>query len=171
MTPLPTEHSQSQQSDQTGRFLTGFIENLSHCFKMPAVKRSAPEATRSRRQSGRLSITAQKSSYFEGTEDESEDELSRPVKRGRRSKQVPVKDDPEDQYEDEEEDVDNDGLVEDEEDSELDEDVRPKVQIIPIDEMRDQGGVDYDDHKLHKNTMLFLRDLKANNKRVWLKCE
>ncbi|KAI1208255.1 uncharacterized protein F4807DRAFT_432193 [Annulohypoxylon truncatum] len=35
--------------------------------------------------------------------------------------------------------------------------------------MRDLDGIDYEDERLHKNTFLFLKDLKANNNRKWLK--
>ncbi len=55
----------------------------------------------------------------------------------------------------------------DEEDE--DEDEEPRVTFIPHKKMRDIGAVEYEDDKIHKNTMLFLKDLKANNKRSWLK--
>ncbi|KAH6696827.1 hypothetical protein F5X68DRAFT_290 [Plectosphaerella plurivora] len=71
----------------------------------------------------------------------------------------------EDDYEDngtEEEDADED-------DDEDDEDKPPRVTIIPHEKLRSDGGVEYDDEKVHKNTLLFLADLKANNQRPWLK--
>lgn len=34
---------------------------------------------------------------------------------------------------------------------------------------RDLGGIDYKDDTIHPNTMLFLKDLKENNERQWLK--
>lgn len=34
---------------------------------------------------------------------------------------------------------------------------------------RDQGDVPYQDDRIHPNTLLFLRDLKENNDREWLK--
>lgn len=37
-------------------------------------------------------------------------------------------------------------------------------------QLRDTDGVDYEDTRIHKNTFLFLKDLKANNRRNWLKC-
>lgn len=64
-----------------------------------------------------------------------------------------------------------DGKKKDDDDDEDDEDSRPRVEIIPLEQMRPLDGVEYEDEKLHKNTMLFLRDLKANNKRPWLKSE
>lgn len=137
---------------------------------MPSSKRSAPEPSTGRRRSGRISSTAQKSSYFE--DDTSDQE--RPAKKQRRGstkrKSKPDSDDDEDQYKeevDEVEDVDED--VDD--DDEDDDDAPRKVTIIPLEKMRDAGGVEYEDRKLHKNTLLFLKDLKANNKRPWLKCE
>lgn len=138
---------------------------------MPSRKRSAPDPSSERRRSGRISTSAQTSSYFEDTHDESaEDEA--PVKKQRRlsakrkstSKQVE-----EDQYEDEPADEDQED--QDAEDDDDDDDAPRKVVIIPLEKMRDTGGVAYEDHKVHKNTLLFLKDLKANNKRTWLKCE
>ncbi|KAH0491632.1 hypothetical protein TgHK011_003056 [Trichoderma gracile] len=176
---------------------------------MPVSKRSAPKeesAGNTRRRSGRLSVTQVKSSYFEGSSDETEEqtanlsgrrkgaekskkrardadcesdqepykddfeEESAPIAPKKRSRGRPpkkAKEDPdeEDQYNDAPEDDDKDDEDEDEDD---DEGPR-KVEIIPLEKLRDTGGVSYEDHKLHKNTMLFLRDLKANNKRPWLK--
>ena len=60
---------------------------------------------------------------------------------------------------------------EDEDEGEVDEDAPPKVTIIPLEKLRDNGGVEYEDHKLHRNTLLFLQDLKKNNRREWLKCK
>lgn len=42
----------------------------------------------------------------------------------------------------------------------------PSIAAIKL---RDTDGVDYEDTKIHKNTFLFLEDLKANNRREWLK--
>lgn len=36
---------------------------------------------------------------------------------------------------------------------------------------RDPGNIPYQDHTIHPNTMLFLKDLKENNEREWLKGE
>ncbi|RYO90360.1 hypothetical protein DL766_001177 [Monosporascus sp. MC13-8B] len=57
----------------------------------------------------------------------------------------------------------------DDDDDEGSEDEDGRVTFIPLPQLRDTGGVDYDDARLHRNTLLFLRDLKANNKRSWLK--
>ncbi|KAI1310597.1 hypothetical protein F5Y03DRAFT_23368 [Xylaria venustula] len=57
---------------------------------------------------------------------------------------------------------------EDEDDSDDDDD-EPQVTFIPLPKLRDSNGVDYEDTKIHPNTLLFLGDLKANNKRSWLK--
>ncbi|KAI6082932.1 hypothetical protein F4821DRAFT_245784 [Hypoxylon rubiginosum] len=54
-----------------------------------------------------------------------------------------------------------------EEDSDDDEENR--ITFIPAVQLRDLDGVDYEDTKIHKNTFLFLKDLKANNQRNWLK--
>lgn len=140
---------------------------------MPARKRSAPEVT-TRRRSGRASLT--KSSYFEGSDSENED--GPPAKR-RNLKQQP---NPAEDYEEESEKSDEDEADykdepvvaedddEEEEDEDEDEDRPLKRTVIPLEKMRETGGIEYADSKVHKNTMLFLKDLKANNKRPWLKC-
>ncbi|RKL13348.1 hypothetical protein BFJ68_g7337 [Fusarium oxysporum] len=135
---------------------------------MPPRKRPADEITSTRRSSRRVSAT--KSQYFEGSEDTEESDAPPPKKRGRPPKKQPKKEESEEPYEDElaqepEEEEEDD----DDEDDEDDEDAPPKVTIIPLEKLRDTDGVEYEDFKLHKNTMLFLRDLKAHNQRPWLK--
>lgn len=159
---------------------------------MPAQKQRAsgtPEAS-GRRRSGRISSSGTKSKYFEADSDEESDAVSsghtKPStgsgqKRGRPAKKATdlgsarVKkraklesdDDDGDDYADEnspEEDEDEDDDVED------DENAPPRVTIEPLVKLRETGGVPYEDDRLHKNTLLFLKDLKANNKRNWLKC-
>ncbi|KAJ4150211.1 hypothetical protein LMH87_010970 [Akanthomyces muscarius] len=155
---------------------------------MPARKRAAEnavteDARSSRRRSGRVSNTPKKSSYWEGSDDEeNESDDEKPVKKrarvsnGGRSASAVKKKQKEESDEDEytaeaqlaaeaEEDDDDD----DEEADEDDENRQMKVTIVPLEQMRDEGGVPYEDHKVHKNTMLFLKDLKANNRRPWLK--
>ncbi|KAI0438964.1 hypothetical protein F4803DRAFT_70568 [Xylaria telfairii] len=63
-------------------------------------------------------------------------------------------------------DGDEDKNDESEDDDASDE---PKVTFIPLPELRDTNGIEYEDTKVHPNTLLFLGDLKANNKRSWLK--
>ncbi|KAF7536813.1 hypothetical protein G7054_g4233 [Neopestalotiopsis clavispora] len=60
---------------------------------------------------------------------------------------------------------------EDEEDldDDSDDDEHPRVEFIPLPQLRDTGGVEYEPEIVHPNTMVFLKDLKANNKRSWLK--
>ncbi|RYP75883.1 hypothetical protein DL771_002147 [Monosporascus sp. 5C6A] len=60
-------------------------------------------------------------------------------------------------------------MDDDDDDDEGSEDEDGRVTFIPLPQLRDTGGVDYEDARLHPNTLLFLRDLKANNKRSWLK--
>ncbi|KAL6866678.1 hypothetical protein J3F83DRAFT_119114 [Trichoderma novae-zelandiae] len=103
--------------------------------------------------------------------DESEEAEAQvqPKKRSRGrppKKKAEEEPDDDDQYNDVPGDED---VKDDEDDDEDDEDGPRRVEIIPLEKLRDTGGVSYEDHKLHKNTMLFLRDLKANNKRPWLK--
>ncbi|KAM0201338.1 hypothetical protein ACHAPA_005371 [Fusarium lateritium] len=131
---------------------------------MPSRKRPSEEITTARRTSRR---TSTKSQYFEGSDNTEESDAPPPKKRGRPSKKQAKKEESEEPYEDElaqepQEEEDDDG---DSDDS----DAPPKVTIIPLVKLRDTEGIEYEDLKLHKNTMLFLRDLKANNQRPWLK--
>ncbi|KAK7753636.1 hypothetical protein SLS62_004494 [Diatrype stigma] len=57
----------------------------------------------------------------------------------------------------------------DDDESDDDDEEESRVTFIPLPPLRDTDGVEYEDTRLHKNTLLFLRDLKANNKRSWLK--
>ncbi|KAF7625150.1 hypothetical protein AFLA_002024 [Aspergillus flavus NRRL3357] len=43
------------------------------------------------------------------------------------------------------------------------------VTIIPHETLRPINGVEYSDYKIHKNTLLYLMDLRANNRRSWFK--
>ncbi|KAG6060642.1 hypothetical protein E4U17_003814 [Claviceps sp. LM77 group G4] len=145
---------------------------------MPVRKTSAPEKQSTiRRRSGRLSTSAQKSSYFEDPHDSDESE---PAAKKRRKatfeRETKHEEESEDRYEesadearhDDEQDDDNDGNEEGEDDDD-DDDAPRKVVILPLEKLRDTGDVDYADHKVHRNTLLFLKDLKANNRRAWLK--
>ncbi|KAI0019160.1 hypothetical protein F4780DRAFT_460377 [Xylariomycetidae sp. FL0641] len=77
------------------------------------------------------------------------DEIARPSKK---AKTAANDDDGEPGSEDEDEDEDG-----------------PIITFEARPQLRDTGGVDYEPTKLHKNTMLFLADLKKNNTRSWLK--
>ena len=160
---------------------------------MAARKRKAveapgtPEAPAGRRRSTRTSSSGKKSKYFE-SESELEDDLEEatPASKPRNGstarrksgggKRAKVKDDEDDEdaYKDDANDNDDqengDDGEQDDDDEEFDEDAPPKVTFIPIEKMRGDGGVPYADDRIHENTMLFLKDLKANNKRPWLKC-
>ncbi|KAM5348773.1 hypothetical protein ACJ41O_008596 [Fusarium nematophilum] len=133
---------------------------------MPPRKRSAEAVASPRRSSRRIS--AAKSQYFEASDETEESDPPPKKKRGRPPKKQAKREDSEEAYQDEpvpeleEEAIDDDG-------EEDDEDAPPKVTIIPLEKMRDTEGVDYEDEKLHRNTLLFLGDLKANNRRPWLK--
>ncbi|KZZ96676.1 hypothetical protein AAL_03905 [Moelleriella libera RCEF 2490] len=146
---------------------------------MPSRKRTDSGPASARRRSGRLSTSEHKSSYFEGTdeEDDGDGDAAPPArKRPRktitsRTNNVDSSDDDE-QYQDDSstEDANHEEEEQEDDNDDDDDDAAPrKVQIIPLVKMRDTGGVDYADHKLHRNTLLFLKDLKANNKRSWLK--
>ncbi|KAJ3473928.1 hypothetical protein NLG97_g10068 [Lecanicillium saksenae] len=154
---------------------------------MPPRKRAAEDSVaadtgNSRRRSGRISSTpkTQKSSYWEGSDDEADDsEDEKPVTKkarvsnGRRAsssaKKAKTHDSDEDEYTAEAQ-LTNEAEEEDEDEEDEDDENRPmKVTIVPLEQMRGENGVPYEDHKVHKNTMLFLKDLKANNRRPWLK--
>ncbi|KAK2599697.1 hypothetical protein N8I77_011429 [Diaporthe amygdali] len=160
---------------------------------MPPRKRKAeapetPVASGGRR-STRISSSGKKSQYFESDSDDDLGDKSEYTsaddvkakngngtarKRGRppknpasrqtsSGKKAKIEDDDDaDEFQEEVEDEEDD-------DDELDEDEEPRVTITPLNKMRGIGGVDYDDEMLHPNTLLFLKDLKANNKRSWLK--
>lgn len=162
---------------------------------MPPRKRKAeapetPVASGGRR-STRISSSGKKSQYFESDSDDDLGDKSEYAsaddvkakngngtarKRGRppknpasrqtsSGKKAKIEDDDDaDEFQEEVEDEEDD-------DDELDEDEEPRVTITPLNKMRGIGGVDYDDEMLHPNTLLFLKDLKANNKRSWLKCK
>ena len=67
--------------------------------------------------------------------------------------------------------IDNPSSDEDVDDEDSDEEARPpKVTIIPLPKAREAGDIPYEDGRLHENTMLFLKDLKANNNREWMRC-
>jgi hypothetical protein len=46
-----------------------------------------------------------------------------------------------------------------------------KEVFIALPRARSPGNIPYEDGTIHPNTMLFLKDLKANNERGWMKCE
>ncbi|KAH6842781.1 hypothetical protein B0I37DRAFT_436556 [Chaetomium sp. MPI-CAGE-AT-0009] len=158
----------------------------------PAVEElpAAADAPATRRRSLRVSSTGQKSKYFEAaSESDAGEHGNTPKKgrgRGRPSKKAKVEiesdesgDDGDDyKEEEEEEEEEDDDDVEtgeavkpkaEESVEEFDEDAPPKVTFIPRVQLRDTNGIEYTDHTIHPNTLAFLRDLKANNKRTWLK--
>lgn len=165
---------------------------------MPAQKRRAPttQEAPSRRRSTRINASSgKKSQYFEADSDGDEDELShaggaagvngrkkakvtkKATPRGKKTKVAKdVEEEPEEEdiytyvAEDSGGETKKKEVEEEDSDDELDEDEEPRVTFIPHKKLRDTGGVGYEDDRLHKNTGLFLKDLKANNKRTWLKC-
>lgn len=158
-------------------------------------------ASSDRRRSGRISSSGQKSKYFEADSDSEEDELGDDYKfedsdepkastngshkkrgRGRPSQdavptsrrksgggkkaKIELDDDDDDVYAEQESEEKEKDDEDDEDDFETN-----RYTITPLIKMRDLGGVPYEDDRLHKNTLLFLKDLKANNERSWLKCK
>ncbi|KAK4162862.1 hypothetical protein QBC43DRAFT_240146 [Cladorrhinum sp. PSN259] len=152
-----------------------------------ASEPATPEvAASSRRRSGRVSSTGKTSKYFEEPELDSDSsdyigprtrpppKKSSPQKngKGRPSKKAKVEetssnDDDDDEFKDASIEVGEDD--DEDEDEDEDEDAPPKVTFIPAIKLRDEGGIPYSDDRMHPNTLAFLRDLKANNKRTWLK--
>ncbi|KAI0888145.1 uncharacterized protein GGS22DRAFT_93754 [Annulohypoxylon maeteangense] len=63
----------------------------------------------------------------------------------------------------------SDAEEDDDDDDDDDDEEENLITFIPAVKLRDLDGVDYEDERLHKNTFLFLKDLKANNNRKWLK--
>ncbi|KAI9932599.1 hypothetical protein MW887_008844 [Aspergillus wentii] len=56
-----------------------------------------------------------------------------------------------------------------EEDSEEADDPPRKITVIPYKELRPLDGVEYSDTRVHRNTLLYLNDLRTNNNRAWFK--
>ncbi|KAK0751195.1 hypothetical protein B0T18DRAFT_443755 [Schizothecium vesticola] len=115
----------------------------------------------------------EESQQEEDEEDEEEEEEAKPVKkaaRGRKAKAVVHQDTVEKANVGKrrvaKKAADSDAEEEEEDD---DSDARPKVVFIPHAKIRDDGGVPYTDERVHPNTLEFLKDLKANNVRSWLK--
>ena len=132
-----------------------------------------------RRRSQRVSLSGQKSKYFEAESDpDARDETSskkgrgrgRPPKKVKVAEPEPESDEDGDDYKEEAEAKAVEQSADDTDD-EFDEDAPPKVTFIPLPQLRKTGGIEYADDRLHPNTLAFLKDLKANNKRAWLKCK
>jgi uncharacterized protein (TIGR02453 family) len=136
-----------------------------------APKRKAPETPETaalQRRSTRISSSAKKSRYFE---DNSEDTVSQEehTKAKSSAKRMPFRISAGSKLriqESEDDDDDRDVLSSS---SSEDDSLPPKVTYTPLPKLRPTDGIPYTPSRLHKNTLLFLSDLKANNKRPWLK--
>ncbi|MBE3050368.1 hypothetical protein IMZ48_49310 [Candidatus Bathyarchaeota archaeon] len=145
---------------------------------MPPRKRAASTVLDEPRRSRRTTSTPKKSDYFEGGE-ESDDPLGggKPEKpKGRRAsaKKPTIKAEEvvSDEYEDDDaakDEAGDEGEGDEEEDDDED-DMDTKVTIVRIPGLRPDGGMEYADEYVHQNSRLFLKDLKQNNVRSWLKC-
>ncbi|KAL3433962.1 hypothetical protein BDV09DRAFT_186289 [Aspergillus tetrazonus] len=49
------------------------------------------------------------------------------------------------------------------------EDYYPRTTIIPYEKLRPLDGIEYSSTRVHRNTLLYLIDLRANNNRDWFK--
>ncbi|KAJ4415022.1 hypothetical protein N0V82_007604 [Gnomoniopsis sp. IMI 355080] len=186
----PTNHYDSESGPDSFHW-SDWETNYESDYEAQKHKAPGTPETSGRRRSGRISSSGQKSKYFEGDSGDDEDELdnsdyqtpsngnstSNRKKRGRPAKKAaaPSKKakfesdaDDGDEYADDDSDVKPESDAE-EVDDEDDEDAPPRVTITPLVKLREIGGVPYEESRLHKNTLLFLKDLKANNKRSWLK--
>ncbi|KAH8884645.1 hypothetical protein GQ53DRAFT_751929 [Thozetella sp. PMI_491] len=139
---------------------------------MPPRKRKAveapetPESGASRRRSSRVTSSGK---TMQKTPASKRGGSAKDRGKSNGTKRAKIEED--DDYDAYQEDVDiqKNGNSEEDDDEEFDEAAPPKVTFIPHVKLRDEGGVPYKDDRLHKNTMEFLKDLKANNKRSWLK--
>lgn len=138
----------------------------------------------SRRRSTRVSASAKKSHYFEGGDSDS-DSPEAPTTATSKSKATrgrpkkakveanPESDDDEDAYHDDPEtpndDNNNHHNTNNEEESDDSSSSSPNLTFIPIPKLRSLNGVPYHPSTIHPNTLLFLADLRLNNKRSWLK--
>ncbi|EWZ28386.1 uncharacterized protein FOBCDRAFT_203909 [Fusarium oxysporum Fo47] len=153
---------------------------------MPMKKRKHSPPPKPELRRSRLPNKSRKTIYVEKT-DSDDDSVHKPsptvrdALRTRQNRNRP--EDSEDSYlDDPEEDDDSDDKSEHLEDTtepdeaqadeycnDAGEDAPPVVTIIPLEKMRDDGGIAYVDYKIHPNSLLFLKDLKVNNNRAWLK--
>ncbi|KAK4130937.1 hypothetical protein BT67DRAFT_170196 [Trichocladium antarcticum] len=137
---------------------------------------AAPDAPATRRRSQRIGSSAQKSKYFEPASDS--DTARRHVPSAKRrakgrppqatkiTRPEPESDQDKEEHGNEAQQAQHAAAASDDA---SDGDVSPKLTFIPLPKLRDTGGVEYADDRLHPNTLAFLKDLKANNKRAWLK--
>jgi hypothetical protein len=141
--------------------------------KSPYFK-ATPPARKSNRVSNTSLSSAAKKRQFPSSESEfDDDDLSgsdfRITKKGRKSntgRRSRVK-----RSESEDESSHLGDEHEGEDDGDTDDEAKPpKTVIIPLPKVRDAGDIPYEDGRLHGNTMLFLKDLKKNNNREWMKC-
>ena len=108
------------------------------------------------------SSTKKRQSLSSESDFEDGDSSGSDFKTGRKgNKNKRVKRDEISEPEDEDEDFDEDSD---------DESRPPKTIIIPLPKAREAGDTPYEDGRIHENTMLFLRDLKVNNNREWMRC-
>lgn len=146
----------------------------------PAAAVEEPVST-SRPQRAASSSTGKTSKYFDPSPSDSEspDPLAKakptaPKRRGRgrppkkAKKQLEPESDPDDDNEFKD-NPQEEAKPESDSDSDSDSDAPPKVTYTPLPTLRPEGTTPYRPHTLHPNTLLFLSDLKANNKRSWLK--
>lgn len=140
---------------------------------MPPRKRAASTVLDEPRRSRRVTSTPKKSNYFEG-DSGSDDPLAggKPEKSNKRRASVgKSKLKPQEVVHDEyEEDAGEDNSGDNEKDADGDE-VDTKVTVVKVPSLRPDGGMEYADEYVHKNTALFLKDLKQHNERPWLKCK
>lgn len=125
------------------------------------------------RRSRRVTSTPKKSNYFEadsGSDDPlggEKPEKSKGKKVSTRKSKLKDEDIVYDEYE---ENAGENESGDDEEDDDGDE-IDTKVTVVKVPGLRPDGGMEYADGYVHKNTALFLKDLKQHNERTWLKCK
>ncbi|KAK4201537.1 hypothetical protein QBC40DRAFT_278066 [Triangularia verruculosa] len=143
---------------------------------------STPPSKRGRPQRAAAASSTKTSKYFDPSPEDSEsDVITKPTKtaatpkkrRGRppkKAKQLEPESEDADEFKDDDpEEESSEAKQEDTTTSDNDEEAPPKIIFIPLPQLRDTAGIPYQPHTLHPNTLLFLADLKRNNKRSWLK--
>jgi len=132
---------------------------------MAGKKRKAADDaldTRARRQSGRAKKAALNYEESDVEEPQSDGEFNEDVEDSEEAEEEDP-DDPDDQYGSDEEALRKKGWK------------KKKGKggkwemVIEIPGIKDPGNIPYEDEKIHPNTMEFLKDLKKNNQREWLK--
>ena len=126
-------------------------------FNETPVRKSTRVSNASIHSSSRKRVALSSESDFEDSESSASDFESTQKETKNKRVKIGHSSDPDENDEDEDEDSDDES--------------KPfKTVIIPLPKARAAGDIPYEDGRIHENTMLFLKDLKAHNNREWMRC-